>query len=438
MGKMVKVARFRLICHQIDENGNEMDYREIYKLLWKLQQQTREIKNKAIQLCWDFQNRSDAHYRQYGTPLNAKAELGLGLQGYLYKQLKEGNNLYSGNTSTTVAKAYQEFNAAKKEIFSGNRSILSYKKNQPLELHNKTITLSASGRSYLVNIKLFNKSCFQTINYYSTSINFVIEACDKAQRTILDRCIAGQYKVTASKLLYDEKSRRWVLNLGYEFEVKDNDLLERNRILGVDLGIHYPICASVYGELSRFVIEGGEIEEFRKRVEIRKRSLQRQGKYCGEGRIGHGRKTRCKPIDSIEDKIARFRDTCNHKYSKALIDYAVKHKCGTIQMEDLTGITDRGERFLKNWSYFDLQTKIKYKASEAGIQVIVVSPEYTSQRCSKCGCIDRENRPSQSVFVCRSCGFEANADYNASQNIALAGINKIIRRQMRCESEENG
>ena len=33
--------------------------------------------------------------------------------------------------------------------------------------------------------------------------------------------------------------------------------------------------------------------------------------------------------------------------------------CGVIQMENLTGITENANRFLKNWTYYDLQTKIK-------------------------------------------------------------------------------
>ena len=156
--------------------------------------------------------------------------------------------------------------------------------------------------------------------------------------------------------------------------------------------------------------------------------MLRQGKNCGDGRIGHGIATRNKPVYSIEDKIARFRDTANHKYSRALIDYAVKNQCGVIQMEDLTGITSESNRFLKNWSYYDLQTKIENKAKEAGIKVVYIKPRYTSQRCSRCGYIDRENRPAQARFICQNpeCGFEENADYNASQNISIKGIDKII------------
>ncbi|MFE1312226.1 zinc ribbon domain-containing protein [Streptomyces sp. NPDC058755] len=54
----------------------------------------------------------------------------------------------------------------------------------------------------------------------------------------------------------------------------------------------------------------------------------------------------------------------------------------------------------------------------AGIPVIHVDPAYTSQRCSWCGHIDKANRPSQELFICRSCGIVAHADHNAARNIA--------------------
>ena len=43
---------------------------------------------------------------------------------------------------------------------------------------------------------------------------------------------------------------------------------------------------------------------------------------------------------------------------------------------------------------------------------------YTSQTCSKCGNIDKENRQTQEKFECTKCGLKLNADHNASINIA--------------------
>jgi putative transposase len=56
-----------------------------------------------------------------------------------------------------------------------------------------------------------------------------------------------------------------------------------------------------------------------------------------------------------------------------------------------------------------------------GISVKQVTPEYTSQRCSKCGTTLNENRITRERFCCRKCGYEVNADYNAVAGLRPAG-----------------
>ncbi len=46
-----------------------------------------------------------------------------------------------------------------------------------------------------------------------------------------------------------------------------------------------------------------------------------------------------------------------------------------------------------------------------------IDPKYTSQRCHNCGVIREANRKSQSVYHCKECGVEKNADVNAALNI---------------------
>jgi len=77
-----------------------------------------------------------------------------------------------------------------------------------------------------------------------------------------------------------------------------------------------------------------------------------------------------------------------------------------------------------------LQQKIKYKAEAVGIEVRMIDPKYTSQRCSKCGHIAEGNRPTQAEFQCQQCGFKTNADYNAARNIATPGIEEIIKSKL--------
>nr|MCR5110264.1 transposase [Ruminococcus sp.] len=62
--------------------------------------------------------------------------------------------------------------------------------------------------------------------------------------------------------------------------------------------------------------------------------------------------------------------------------------------------------------------------------VVYIDPKNTSRRCSKCGYIDKENRETQSRFICLKCGFKENADYNASQNIGIKDIDKLIKEDV--------
>lgn len=62
----------------------------------------------------------------------------------------------------------------------------------------------------------------------------------------------------------------------------------------------------------------------------------------------------------------------------------------------------------QSWGlFFEL---LEYKLKENGGQLIKVAPEFTSQTCNECGHVSKENRLSQSQFVCTACGHKANAD----------------------------
>lgn len=69
----------------------------------------------------------------------------------------------------------------------------------------------------------------------------------------------------------------------------------------------------------------------------------------------------------------------------------------------------------QGWGAF--RVMLAYKLSERGGQLIEVSPAYTSQKCAKCGHTCPENRRTQSIFCCVSCGYSNNADINAAVNI---------------------
>ena len=79
--------------------------------------------------------------------------------------------------------------------------------------------------------------------------------------------------------------------------------------VGVDMGETCALYASSYGEYERLVIKGGEITDFARKQEARRRSMQKQAVHCGKGRIGHGTRTRVADVYKVKKRIANFRDT---------------------------------------------------------------------------------------------------------------------------------
>jgi putative transposase len=75
------------------------------------------------------------------------------------------------------------------------------------------------------------------------------------------------------------------------------------------------------------------------------------------------------------------------------------------------------KRRMHSWSFAQLYGFVSYKAAWKGVSVVKVDPRHTSQTCSRCGHQHRSNRRSQSLFLCRNCGYQLNADLNASVNI---------------------
>jgi transposase len=51
------------------------------------------------------------------------------------------------------------------------------------------------------------------------------------------------------------------------------------------------------------------------------------------------------------------------------------------------------------------------------MRVVAIDPRHTSQTCSKCSYQSRSNRKSQSLFLCKECDYQLNADLNAAYNI---------------------
>ena len=69
-------------------------------------------------------------------------------------------------------------------------------------------------------------------------------------------------------------------------------------------------------------------------------------------------------------------------------------------------------------------------------QLSVVPSHYTSQRCSKCGYIDSNNRKTQEQFHCLECDYESNADINAAKNIKFYKDSDVLNSKLLNQNEK--
>lgn len=423
----------------------ELSDKELNKILKDIQYLTCKASNRAMQMYYMWEQEKIDYKNKYGDYPNEQEQF-----GKTYRNVVEGkmksimNTINTSNVGQTNAFVMKKWNTDRKDILSYRKSLANFKLNMPIYLKNKSYKILYCTKGFELECSLYNRE--QQKETGLTKLTFIIDKIDSNKRSTLIKLIEGNYKQGAVQIQQDSKNK-WFIVISYEFEPTHKEL-DSNKILGVDLGIVNIATMQIwdkntkqYNKLSckECMIDGKELIHYRQRIEARRRSLSIASKYCGEGRIGHGRNTRMKPIDNIGGKISRFKDTYNHKISKYIIDFAIKYNCGTIQMEDLSGFSEsQSESLLKNWSYYDLQSKVEYKANEVGIKINFINPQYTSKRCNHCGNIHSENRDcrnNQAKFKCVVCGFEDNADINASKNIAIQDIEQIIKEQLVKQSQ---
>lgn len=128
-------------------------------------------------------------------------------------------------------------------------------------------------------------------------------------------------------------------------------------------------------------------------------------------------------LSKVRRKQRRRMTHENHRVSKSVVDYAIKHRRAVV-IEDLKGVTAPGSKIRRyseknQWAFAQLETFLRYKCALHGIPLLTVNPAYTSQTCSKCGNI---HKPNGKKFSCGSCGQTTHRDVNASFVIAKRGL----------------
>lgn len=87
-----------------------------------------------------------------------------------------------------------------------------------------------------------------------------------------------------------------------------------------------------------------------------------------------------------------------------------------IQIGTKQKVNKATRKLLSKWNLGLWRKAIEQKCEANCVCLHQVEPKYTSRTCPRCGNVDKGNREGI-LFRCTSCGYEANADLNASINI---------------------
>lgn len=307
------------------------------------------------------------------------------------------------------------YDADKKDILCGNRQLRFYKR----EKFNIYFNIGHGKENFFKVSEDKKDIIFNLTKEFQFILLFGQDRSNN--KIIVKRIMEGEYALSDSNIQF--KDNKLFLNLCYN-QPEVSNILDSNLSVGVDLGIsNLAYCALSEG-YDRLAIPGKYASDHRQIIQKQYREIQ---KSLITSKGGRGRKRKLKPLERFHEKEKNFMQTINHGVSREIIKFALKNKAGVIKLEDLSreqfekynGEQDESTLWInRNWTYYQLQKMIEYKAKEQGIQIIYVDPTNTSKMCSKCSNVFTDLKLSDRDWICPICGEKHNRDYNAAINIA--------------------
>jgi len=184
-----------------------------------------------------------------------------------------------------------------------------------------------------------------------------------------------------------------------------------NPAIGIDLGLKAFLTTS----------EGEQVAppQFYRKAQAKLRRVQRHLSRCQKG---SNRRQKAKMrVARLHQHVANQRRDWHHKTALSLV-----RRYGVIAHESLNVKGIARTRLAKSthdagWTQFTLI--LGHKAAEAGVAMIAVNPQNTTQACSNCSCLPAVPLTLKDrVYHCASCGHVADRDVNAATNIKTLGL----------------
>lgn len=272
------------------------------------------------------------------------------------------SNRFKGDIPTNILSCLNNaliatFNKNRLEYWKGERALMNFRRDLAFPFSAEAI----SGLTFNEEKKAF---CFRL---FKIPFRTYLGKDHSDKQKLLERVIQGEIKLCTSHIKLKDGKIFWLPI--FEIE-KEKHSLKPDLIAEASLSIEHPIIVKINKHKHTI----GTKEEFlygRLAIQAARNRAQLGATYSKSGK---GVKRKLKSVNKFREAENKFVQHRIHVYSRRLIDFCVKHQAGTLillNQQNKIEIAKEEDVILRNWSYYELMDKIKYKAKKAGIEMIV-------------------------------------------------------------------
>jgi putative transposase len=241
----------------------------------------------------------------------------------------------------------------------------------------------------------------------------------------LAREVPYPIEVVRSVTLVSEGGRLFV-DVTAEVAVAEHDPVP-GRVAGVDLGVIHPYAVAC-PEIGQGLVVSGRALRAENRLHLaeskaRRRTAAATAPKPGQRGSRRWRKFRAR-TRRLEGRHRRRLAQAQHEAAKAVVAWAINQSVETLVVGDPRGVLDvdagpRHNQRTRDWRVGQSISRLRDKATAAGIGVVLVDERGTSSTCPVGG--NRVPKPKGRRFSCPACGYTGHRDVVGAANIAARG-----------------
>lgn len=216
-------------------------------------------------------------------------------------------------------------------------------------------------------------------------------------------------------------NEKWILSFGMECENQVSVLNDYN--VGIDLGVKDSAIVAYSNKKLVFhnINKSKKVRSLKRRILHLQRSISRKYEANKQG----GQYIKTKNIERQEQKLRKLYarlSNIRHNYIHQSTHTIVSLLPKRVVMEDLNiqGMMKNLHlsKAIQEQCLYEWIRQMKYKCEWAGIEFVQVGRFYPSSKtCHNCGCVKRNLKLKDRVFICPECGYTEDRDYNAALNL---------------------